>query len=384
MTIQNDNNLAIIVAAGYGKRFGSVLPKQFQLLNDKQIIQYSIDYFQNDNRFDKIYLIVSNDYFEYAKQYETEKLQVLIGGKTRTQSVFNGLKFAKNEYFENVFIHDAARPLINEQIVTKLFDSLKHYDGSVPVLSLSDAIWRVKNSQLDANLNRDELKRIQTPQAFNFKKIIKAYENSADKEFVDDALIAKENGLNIGYIEGSENLNKITFNDDIEKLSGKKHMHLNLRIGNGFDAHKFSVGSFITLCGIKIPFEKGLLGHSDADVAWHALVDAILGAMALGDIGKAFPPSDNKYKGADSSIFLEYAKNKLSENNYEIGNIDITIICERPKISKYGQEMIAKTAKLLEISEDKISVKGTTTEKMGFTGREEGIASMVSVIIFGK
>ncbi len=384
MTIQNDNNLAIIVAAGSGKRFGSVLPKQFQLLNDKQIIQYSIDYFQNDNRFYKIYLIVSNDYFEYAKQYETEKLQVLIGGETRTQSVFNGLKFAKNENFENVFIHDAARPLINEQIVTKLFDSLNHYDGSVPVLSLSDAIWRVKNSQLDANLNRDELKRIQTPQAFSFKKILEAYENSADKEFVDDALIAKENGLNIGYIEGSENLNKITFNDDIEKLSGKKHMHLNLRIGNGFDAHKFSVGSFITLCGIKIPFEKGLLGHSDADVAWHALVDAILGAMALGDIGKAFPPSDNKYKGADSSIFLEYAKNKLSENNYEIGNIDITIICERPKISKYSQEMIAKTAKLLEISEDKISVKGTTTEKMGFTGREEGIASIVSVIIFGK
>lgn len=384
MTIQNDNNLAIIVAAGSGKRFGSVLPKQFQLLNDKQIIQYSIDYFQNDNRFYKIYLIVSNDYFEYAKQYETEKLQVLIGGETRTQSVFNGLKFAKNENFENVFIHDAARPLINEQIVTKLFDSLNHYDGSVPVLSLSDAIWRVKNSQLDANLNRDELKRIQTPQAFSFKKILEAYENSADKEFVDDALIAKENGLNIGYIEGSENLNKITFNDDIEKLSGKKHMHLNLRIGNGFDAHKFSVGSFITLCGIKIPFEKGLLGHSDADVAWHALVDAILGAMALGDIGKAFPPSDNKYKGADSSIFLEYAKNKLSENNYEIGNIDITIICERPKISKYSQEMIAKTAKLLEISEDKISLKGTTTEKMGFTGREEGIASIVSVIIFGK
>lgn len=384
MTIQNDNNLAIIVAAGSGKRFGSELPKQFQLLDGKQIIQYSIDYFLNDSRFSKIYLIVSNDYFEYSKQYETEKLQVLIGGDTRTQSVLNGLKYAKNENFEKVFIHDAARPLINQKIVTKLFDSLIYYDGSVPVLALSDAIWRVKNSQLDENLNRDELKRIQTPQAFDFKKILQAYDKIEDKEFVDDALTAKENGLNIGYIEGSENLNKITFNDDIEKLSGKKQMHLNLRIGNGFDAHKFSEGSFITLCGVKIPFEKGLLGHSDADVAWHALVDAILGAMALGDIGKAFPPSDDKYKGADSSIFLEYAKNKLIENNYEIGNIDITIICERPKISKYSQEMIAKTAKLLEISEDKISIKGTTTEKMGFTGREEGIATMVSVIIFGK
>lgn len=387
MDLNYKKSLAIIVAAGSGTRANTQIPKQFMPFMGKPLINHSVESFIKCDFIGKIIIVIPQDdeFHKNLKFSDHNKIEFIYGGETRAKSVGNALNHEKeNDYF-TVFIHDAARPGIDLDMLNLLQGKiLDNFDGALPALNISDALWIKDGNILDKNQNRDNYLRAQTPQAFDFKKYYNAFfaNTNIDNSF-DDAQIAVNHGLKIGYVAGSHRLDKITNNDDFQRLGvilGNATLSVP-RIGNGFDAHRFCDGDFVTICGEKIPHEYGLLGHSDADVAWHALVDAILGALAEGDIGKAFPPSEAKWKGAPSSIFLEYASDRLAQRNAKISNIDLTIICEAPKIGPHSQKLVQNTADILNIPIDLINIKATTTEKMGFTGRKEGIAAMASICI---
>ncbi len=383
----NKKSLAIIVAAGSGTRAKTQIPKQFMPFLGVPLINHSVEAFINCDFIGKIIIVIpKEDEFHKNLVFScNKKVEFVVGGDTRAKSVGNALSTQDANDYSLVFIHDAARPGLDLNILNLLSDKIiDGFDGALPALNISDALWIKENEYLKENQNRDNYLRAQTPQVFDFKKYYDAFFSSdkIDNSF-DDAQIAINHGLKIGFVTGSQKLDKITNNEDFQRLGA---ILANLtypipRIGNGFDAHRFCDGEFVTICGEKIPHEYGLLGHSDADVAWHALVDAILGALGEGDIGKAFPPSEAKWKGAPSSIFLEYARDRLAAKNAKIANIDITIICEAPKIGPHAQKLIQNSADILNIPIDLINIKATTTEKMGFTGRKEGIAAMASICI---
>lgn len=382
------NNLAIILAAGKGQRAKSDIPKQFIKLGQKAIIDYSIEAFIASKIFSKIIIVLPNDFDENLwKNRYIDFVSIVSGGAERDESVSNALKFIEGDKFDNVFIHDAARPGLDIEIIKDLLNTIKSgYDGALPVLSCTDAMWQANDSILLNSIDRNSLKRAQTPQAFNFEKYSNAFRNrDINKKVFDDAQIAINSGLKISYINGNPKLDKITNQEDFKKMEElicpKQYVS---RTGNGFDAHRFCKGDFVTLCGIKIPCENGLDGHSDADVAWHALVDAILGSIGEGDIGQAFPPSEAKWKGADSEVFLDFARAKVIEKSAQIINVDVTIICETPKITAFRDALRQNTARVLQIPNSDVNIKATTTEKMGFAGRKEGIASLASATILMK
>ncbi len=380
-------SIAIIVAAGSGTRAKTQIPKQFMPFLGKAMINHSVEEFIECDFIEKIIVVIpKNDEFHKKLSFaNSKKVEFVEGGDTRAQSVGNALSRVKNDDYSIIYIHDAARPGINLNIIKQLSDKISDgYDGALPILNIADALWIKDNDILSKNINRDNYLRAQTPQAFVFKKYCDAFfVTNENIDSFDDAQIAVNAGLKIGYIQGEIELDKVTNNEDFKRLEGvmSNGNHTIPRIGNGFDAHRFCDGEFVTICGEKIPFSQGLLGHSDADVAWHALVDAILGALGEGDIGKAFPPSEAKWKGAPSSIFLEYARDRVIGRNAKFANIDVTIICEAPKISPYSEKLKQNTANILNIPSDLINIKATTTEKMGFTGRKEGIAAIASVCI---
>ncbi len=383
-----DNNIAIILAAGSGTRANLNLPKQFEILGDKPILNWSIDAFLKSKKFKKIIVVLPQNHDEnlWTNSY-ADKIEIVFGGKERNDSVSNALNNYSEANFEHIFIHDAARPGIDIDYLNLMIENFSNdIDGIIPVLNCNDAMWLVKDELLFDNIDRVNLKRAQTPQAFKFKKYLNARKNSLlNNNIFDDAQISVNYGLKVKYMEGNQKLDKITFKSDFQKMDNILMSEtLVSRNGIGFDAHKFCEGKELILCGVKIPYEFGLDGHSDADVAWHALVDAILGAIGEGDIGQAFPPSEAKWKGAPSSVFLEYARDKVNEKNALIENIDLSIICEAPKIGPYREELRISTAKLLRINTNNVNIKATTTEKMGFTGRKEGIAAMASATILMK
>ncbi|MBN8647665.1 MAG: 2-C-methyl-D-erythritol 2,4-cyclodiphosphate synthase [Caulobacterales bacterium] len=387
MDLNFKKSLAIIVAAGSGTRANTQIPKQFMPFLGKTLISHSVESFIKCDFIGKIIIVIpqGDEFHKKLKFSNHNKIEFIHGGETRAKSVGNALKHEKeNDYF-TVFIHDAARPGIDLDMLNLLQGKIiDKFDGALPALNISDALWIKDDDILTKNQNRDNYLRAQTPQAFDFKKYYNAFfANTNINNSFDDAQIAVNHGLKIGYVAGNHRLDKITNNEDFQRLGVilENATHSVPRIGNGFDAHRFCDGVFVTICGEKIPHEYGLLGHSDADVAWHALVDAILGALAEGDIGKAFPPSEEKWKGAPSSIFLEYARDRLALRNAKISNIDLTIICEAPKIGPHSQKLAQNTADILNIPIDLINIKATTTEKMGFTGRKEGIAAMASICI---
>jgi 2-C-methyl-D-erythritol 4-phosphate cytidylyltransferase/2-C-methyl-D-erythritol 2,4-cyclodiphosphate synthase len=305
------------------------------------------------------------------------RIVLVDGGVQRTDSVRSGLKALEGRGLPNVLIHDAARPGLSTPVIRELLAALQTADAAAPALPVSDALKLAAEDGL-RSVPRDRMVRVQTPQAFRFDVIVKAIATATGA--VDDLALVEATGAKVVLTPGRPELMKITWPEDlavVEKLIATPA----LRVGTGFDVHGFATGDGVTICGVRIPHTRALDGHSDADVGWHALTDAILGAAALGDIGDHFPPSDPKWKNANSLLFLQHAARLAADRGLRVVNADITLMCENPKVSPHREAMRAKTAEALAIPLDAVSVKATTTEKLGFLGREEGIAAQAVVLL---
>ena len=370
---------AIIVAAGSGSRAGEGLPKQFRIVDGKPMLRHSVEAFSSHPAIGAILVVISaGQEAEADAALKGCVVTFVTGGETRRDSVNNGLQvLAVHGDIAKVMIHDAARPFLSERVINDLIASLDHNDGAVPALPVIDSLARSPDGQtLSVSESREGLWRIQTPQAFRHDVIVRAHAVwDPAAEATDDARMAMAAGFTVAMIPGDEALAKYTFADDFSRQSGQRSTMADYRTGSGYDVHRLVAGEELWLCGLKIPHDKGLAGHSDADVALHALTDAILGAAAMGDICDHFPPSDPQWRGAASDRFLAHAVKLVSNAGYSISNVDVTIICEAPKIGPHRAAMRTRVAQILGIGDDRVSIKATTTEKLGFTGRGEGIAA---------
>ena len=371
---------AIIVAAGQGLRAGGMLPKQYRDYLGKPLVRYSAELFAQSGYFADIIVVIAQgqDELALAALQGLDNITIAYGGDTRQKSVRNGLSKAQEIGApQQVFIHDAARPGLSLAVIENLMTALDNGAAAVPVLPLVDSVSNGGDDILGTALDRTKIWRIQTPQAFAFETIMDAHTRlPPDEEPTDDARIAQAAGYEVAMVEGSESLHKITFSEDfMDDRSTPQSSPPLVRTGFGFDVHRLASGEELWIGGIQIPYDKGLSGHSDADVALHAITDAVLGAIAQGDIGDHFPPSDPQWKGARSDEFLAFAAKLARSQNCRINNIDLTIICEAPKIGPHRDAMRERIAKILDLDVSRISVKATTTERLGATGRGEGIAA---------
>ncbi|WP_033404837.1 bifunctional 2-C-methyl-D-erythritol 4-phosphate cytidylyltransferase/2-C-methyl-D-erythritol 2,4-cyclodiphosphate synthase [Hirschia maritima] len=381
-----ENCIAVVVAAGNGTRSGRVIPKQFADINGKPILEWSIQSLSKDKRFKKIIVVVSEEFNDLTSEIcaPYSDVEIVSGGVERADSVRKALSAAQKHDPDSIFIHDAARPGLTQRVIDDLFTALEKNDAAAPALPIVDAIKQKSSIDSLKNIDRTDLFRIQTPQAFKFQKILSAQQNK--KNFVDDLEAIEGIGGTTQLVSGEYQLMKVTLPEDFETVSklmrDERSGLIGIpRIGSGFDVHQFEEGDFVILCGVKIPHIFKLKGHSDADVAWHALTDAIYGALAEGDIGVHFPPTEPKWEGVASEVFLKHAVDLARERGFKIGNVDFTIICEEPKLKPHNIAMREETARVLGIPLDRISVKATTTEKLGFTGRKEGIAAQANVLL---
>ncbi len=360
--------VAIIVAGGTGQRAGADRPKQWQMLLGKRVIDWSVEAFLKHPQISQLVVVAGPELGE-APMTRAEP------GETRTQSVLSGLAAVTAGDDAIVLIHDAARPGLDTATITSLIETLadKAVSAAAPAMPVADAL-KSNRAQGWTSVDRTGLFRVQTPQAFRLGEI-RAALAAAGPDLVDDLAAIEATGGRIEMVPGSARLTKITYPEDFDMLARLLSPASTPRIGKGYDVHEFEPGDHVTLCGVAIPHIAKLKGHSDADAAWHALTDAILGAVALGDIGDHFPPSDPQWKDADSGIFLKEAQRLAEAKGYIIANCDITVICEAPKVKPHREAMRTRTAELLGLPLDAVSVKATTTEGLGFTGRREGIAA---------
>ena len=371
------NVAAIIVAAGRGERAGSASPKQWQTLLGSRIINWSIDAFLSHEFVTEVVVVVGDD---VPEDWHRQDVRCVRGGDSRSASVLSGLDALTGTNDQIVLIHDAARPGLTGDVISRLLDALEDSDAAAPALPVVDAL-KLKEAEGLQTVSREKLYRVQTPQAFRLGTIRTALAQG-DRAFVDDLEAVEATGARIELVPGSRLLHKITYPEDFAFMEKLLVSSMSVpRIGKGFDVHAFEPGDHVTLCGVKIPHTARLKGHSDADVGWHALTDAILGAAALGDIGDHFPPSDPRWKDTDSGLFLKHAQELVAAEGYQITNCDITIVCEAPKIKPVRLAMRERTAELLGLSLSAVSVKATTTESLGFTGRREGIAAEAIVML---
>jgi len=371
---------AIIVAAGRGVRAGGEVAKQWQLIAGRAVIEHAIEAFVNVPEIETIVVVLNSDDMDRRAEFEARGLKVVTGGESRSASVLSGLYTFRNGNVRNVLIHDAARPCVTPHLIGDVIAALKDAKAAAPAVMLTDALWTGAGGVVTGTRDRTGLYRAQTPQGFDLGEILAAYE-VFDGVAADDVEVARAAGMSVTIVPGDENNLKVTLPEDFERAERILGGNLDIRVGNGFDVHGFGLGDHVTLCGVKVPHDRGLRGHSDADVGMHAVTDAIYGALARGDIGLHFPPSDPQWKGAASRIFLEHAAALAAEMGYSISNVDITLICERPKIGPHANAMRSALAEILGVEMDRVSVKATTSEKLGFTGREEGIAAMASATL---
>jgi 2-C-methyl-D-erythritol 4-phosphate cytidylyltransferase / 2-C-methyl-D-erythritol 2,4-cyclodiphosphate synthase len=379
-------NIALIVAAGNGSRVGSGIPKQYMALKGIPMVRHSVQAFATHPAIAAVYVVIGAGQEAQAREAigHFENIHYVTGGATRRESVLAGLQaIASSGGGDHVLIHDAARPFLAAAVIDRLLNALTENSGAVPALPVVDSLSRGSTALSDP-VSRNNLWRVQTPQAFRFADILaghKAWDSAT--EATDDAQILQQAGAVVAIVEGDEALAKFTFSYDFkdEDTMGST-APFRIRVGNGFDVHRLVPGDGVWLCGVFLPFHLKLAGHSDADVALHAITDAVLGAMAMGDIGDHFPPSDPQWKGAASDQFLKYACKLASEAGFQLGNVDVTIICEAPKVGPHRLAMRQRIAEIMSVSIDSISVKATTTEMLGFTGRGEGIAAQASVSFF--
>ncbi|MES1976105.1 MAG: bifunctional 2-C-methyl-D-erythritol 4-phosphate cytidylyltransferase/2-C-methyl-D-erythritol 2,4-cyclodiphosphate synthase [Pseudomonadota bacterium] len=370
---------ALIVAAGQGVRSGSTLPKQFALLAGKPMIAHSHAALAGHPQIDQIMVVVGEGQAE-ALNAALGDVRHVPGGATRRMSVRAGLEALAATAPERVLIHDAARPFLSAAIIDRLLGALAANDGSVPALPIADTLAR-GDGLLGDVVPRDGLHRIQTPQAFRFETIIAAHRGWSGGEPTDDAQMVRATGGTVALVEGDIMLEKITYPADFAAAEMRHAAAMRVRSATGFDVHRLVEGEQLWLGGVLVPHDKGLSGHSDADVALHAITDALLGTIGDGDIGMHFPPSDPKWRGADSAQFLQHAAELVAGRGGIIDFVDLTIICEAPKIGPHREAMRRRIAALLRLTPGQISVKATTTERLGFAGRGEGIAAQAIATI---
>ena len=369
---------AIIVAAGRGLRAGGELPKQWQNLRGKPVIWHTFNVLRP--HVDDIVVVLHPDDQARWAALGLDAAHVVTGGATRDASVREGLAALAANPPDNVLIHDAARPLVSAAIITDVIAALDHHAGAAPAIAVTDALWTGVEGFVSGSRDRSGLFRAQTPQGFHYAAIVSAHDQRTGPA-VDDVEVARGAGLDVAIVAGEEHNLKITTHDDFSRAANMLGHDMDVRCGNGYDVHRFGDGDHVWLCGVKVPHGRGLQGHSDADVGMHAVTDAIYGALGMGDIGQHFPPSDPQWRGAPSRVFLEHAASLVADRNGSIGNIDLTIICEAPKVGPHRDAMRKSLSDILKIDPTRISVKATTTEKLGFTGRGEGIAAQAAVTV---
>ena len=370
-------------------------PKQWHILsNGKTVLETTL--IACIAHVDDIFVVGHpEDGAELAKlQKQYPNISICYGGNTRSQSVYNGLTAlqAMPAPPKTILIHDAARALCPDRVIQDVKTALQTHKAAAPALAVTDALWRgvpsPKGQMVHQAVDRSALYRAQTPQGFCFQTLRAAYDQNPSHSAADDVEIARLAGIETFIIEGHEENFKITYPDDITRANtlitireNAKVTEMDIRLGNGYDVHRFGEGDHLWLCGVQIEHTRGLQGHSDADVGLHALTDAIYGALAMGDIGRHFPPSDPQWRGASSDIFLKHAVNMAHEQGFQINNCDVTLVCEQPKITPYAQTMRETVAKLLQIEISRCSIKATTSERLGFTGRKEGIAALATATV---
>lgn len=378
----------IITAAGRGLRAGGDIPKQWQVLAGSRVIDRAIAAFAP---FGPVVAVLHPD--DMAQLAPGAGLSLCAGGATRADSVRAGLESLAADPPDIVLIHDGARPLVSAALIARVIDGVQAHGAAAPALAVTDALWR-GGERVEDTVPRDGLWRAQTPQGFRFGAILAAHRVHPGGA-ADDVAVARAAGITVAIVAGEEDNIKITGPGDLDRAGRILAMRGNrgqgdvrkdggamkIRVGNGFDVHAFGPGTHVMLCGVRVPHEAALTGHSDADVGMHALSDAIYGALAEGDIGRHFPPTDPQWKGAASEIFLAHAAGRARARGFTIGNADVTLICEAPRIAPHADAMAAALARVLGVDAGRVNVKGTTSERLGFAGRGEGIAAMASVTL---
>jgi 2-C-methyl-D-erythritol 4-phosphate cytidylyltransferase/2-C-methyl-D-erythritol 2,4-cyclodiphosphate synthase len=370
---------AIIVAAGRGSRAGGDVPKQWRPLSARPVAAHALAAFRAAPGIDRLVLVHHEEDRAHADAV-AEGALLVEGGATRQDSVRAALEALEDQGVERVLIHDAARPLVSPKLIARVLEALEDHSGAAPGLPVTDALWREEYDLVGGTLDRSHLFAAQTPQGFRFEAILTAHRGHPGGA-ADDVEVARWAGHAVAIVRGEPDNLKITVAEDLDRARRLMGGAMDIRTGTGFDVHAFGPGDHVMLCGLRVPHDKGLVGHSDADVGMHALTDAIYGALAEGDIGRHFPPSDPRWKGAASGTFLAHAAGRADERGFRIGNCDVTLICEYPKIGPYAAEMKEKLATILGIEAARVSVKATTTERLGFPGRGEGIAALASATL---
>lgn len=384
----------VIVAAGRGERAGQSVegPKQYRRIGGKAVLAHTIDAFANSGLIDEIIVVIhpdDYDIFENNISKLNNNIKVVSGGPTRQESTRLGLLALRDKTPDYVMIHDGVRPFIDKTLLERIIANLSPGEGVLPALAVADTIKQANDDgTVKITIPRAGLYAAQTPQAFPYLPILSAHDDAfalGKTDFTDDAAIAEWKGLTVRIIEGSADNTKLTWAKDIEmadkRLLQTENFFPDVRTGNGYDVHSFEPGDHVTLCGVKIPHEAKLNGHSDADVALHALTDALLATQGAGDIGTHFPPSDPQWKGAASRIFVEHAAKIVRAAGGRIANVDVTLISEAPKVGPHRAAMTEALCDMLGISADRISIKATTNEKLGFIGRREGIAAIATATV---
>ena len=362
----------LLMAAGSGQRFGAATPKQFTTLAGRAVMRHAAEALLAEAH---LLLPVGEAAPIAAALAGLDHLPPVPGGAERQDSVLAGLEALVAHAPDIVLVHDAARPFIPAGTVAALLAALETASGAIPAVPVADTLKRGADGMIAATLPREGLFRAQTPQGFRFPALLAAHRAAAGRKLTDDAAVLEAAGLRVALVAGSEDNIKLTHPEDIVRLERILGGNLVPRTGTGFDVHAMEDGRKMILCGVEVAHERGLAGHSDADVGIHALCDAIYGALAEGDIGRHFPPSETAWKDADSARFLRHAAGLIAARGGVLANCDVTLICERPKITPHAPRMRARLAELLGVPESRVSVKATTTERLGFTGRGEGIAA---------
>ena len=370
--------VALVVAAGRGTRLGGALPKQYLDLGGKMLLRHALDSLTRHRGISAVRVVFDpgdTAYYEQATQ-GLDLLPPVAGGAKRQDSVRLGLESLTALNPARVLVHDGARPFLAAGLVDRVLAALDESPAAIPALPLRDTVKRGAGGVVTQTVERADLWRAQTPQGFRYKDILAAHRGVIGQDLPDDAAVAERAGLPVRLIEGSEDNIKVTTADDLARAARILSARLgDVRTGQGFDVHAFGPGDHVWLCGVKVPHDRALIGHSDADAGLHALTDAILGALGAGDIGVHFPPSDAQWRGAPSHKFLRHAAELVKQAAGAISHVDVTLICERPKIGPHRAAMVKRVAEILELDPKRVSVKATTTEQLGFTGRGEGIAA---------
>ncbi len=370
---------ALIMAAGHGERLGGGLPKQYRAIGGKAVLRHAAETMLRHPRIDRVQVVIGDGQQELARSSlgSLDVGNLVIGGERRDESVCNGLAAVSGP---TVLVHDAARPFCPPDVVDRLLDALADHDGAVPVLPIADTLARA-DARLGEPIDRAGAVRVQTPQAFSTDALVEAYRGWSGAPPTDEASVARAASLRVAAVEGDAMLDKLTTAADWNRAEMLLAARMISRTGIGFDVHAFGGDGPVMLGGLAIPHARGLAGHSDADVVLHAITDALLGAAGLGDIGEHFPPSERQWQGAASDIFLAQAAKLVRDRGGIVDHVDCMVICEEPRVGPHRLAIRARVAAILELGEEQVSVKATTTDRLGFTGRREGIAAQAAATI---